>query len=139
MKLILLATKYAAKRSPLRVFLAGVLTTTLMLSLPLEAFAASTPTLVRTTTLGHYHPGLRGLAYDGHYYYIADCNDHEIDGRPDDLTGRIYVYDDKGGFVKRFPKSHPSAGASSGMAPPLMARSSGRRITGADIFTSMRL
>ncbi len=37
------------------------------------------PQFVRTTTWGHHtttSSTIRGLAYDGHYYYIADINDH---------------------------------------------------------------
>jgi hypothetical protein len=70
------------------------------------------------TTWGHRTaPGtedtLRGLAFDGHYYYVDDCNDYLIDGRPRDNTGRIYIYDRNGRLYKRIPETPPAAGRGS--------------------------
>ncbi|MGM9489337.1 hypothetical protein [Ideonella sp. YS5] len=53
---------------------------------------------------------VRGLAYDGNRYYVADAADHCIDGRPRDDTGRIYIYDRDGNLVKRIPEKPPVRG-----------------------------
>jgi hypothetical protein len=102
-----MSTKYSAISLSLKNILTILLTAALMFSLPLVANADSNPVLAGTTSWGFpYAACIRGLAYDGHYYYIASCSDASIDGRPEDLTGRIYVYDDNG-FVKRFPENPP--------------------------------
>jgi sugar lactone lactonase YvrE len=53
---------------------------------------------------------VRGLAYDGHFYYVADAADHYIDKRPRDNTGRIYIYDRHGTLIKRVPEKPPVRG-----------------------------
>lgn len=53
---------------------------------------------------------VRGLAYDGHRYFVADAADHCIDGRQRDETGRIYIYDEQGRLIKRIPETPPVKG-----------------------------
>jgi hypothetical protein len=71
-----------------------------------------------TTTWGHPVDGgysfVRGLAYDGRFYYVADCNDYFIDKRPNDFTGRIYIYDRRGQLIKRIPETPPVRGTGFG-------------------------
>lgn len=99
-----MSTKYEPKRAPRGKFLTAALAAALMLSLPLGAFAGNSPTLVRTTAWGFPEEFcLRGLAYDGHYYYIAGC------GGAGFFTGRIYIYDENG-FVKQLPEDPPVDG-----------------------------
>ena len=50
---------------------------------------------------------IRGIAFDGHYYYITNIRDNYLDTppRPNDDTGRVYIYDTDGHFIKRIPES----------------------------------
>ena len=69
----------------------------------------------KTTSWGHPTTEtsyIRGLAYDGHYYYVADCNDSLINNRPNDNTGRIYIYDNDGKLYKKIPEIPPVTGSS---------------------------
>ncbi|HEX5687580.1 MAG TPA: hypothetical protein VFY73_26500 [Ideonella sp.] len=78
------------------------------------AAQADTVTPGEVTSWGHQvsaeGSSVRGLAYDGQHYYVADCNDYVIDGRPRDNTGRIYIYDQQGKLVKRIPEEPPVRG-----------------------------
>ncbi|MEK8034781.1 hypothetical protein AACH06_28520 [Ideonella sp. DXS29W] len=66
---------------------------------------------VETTDWGHpfgdHNTTIRGLAFDGQRYYVADALDHFIDKRPRDNTGRIYIYDLEGHLIKRIPEVPP--------------------------------
>jgi len=77
------------------------------------AKAASSPQLVGVTPWSHSQDvadphvnnnPIRGLAYDGHYYYIADIAEPGYN-----RAGTIYIYDENG-FVRKIPDTPPVQG-----------------------------
>jgi hypothetical protein len=53
---------------------------------------------------------VRGIAYDGRYTFVSDCDDYTVDHRSNDQTGRVYIYDRDGTLVKRIPEKPPVRG-----------------------------
>ena len=90
--------------------LSSAMLSTAAISLGTPAWA-DTVTPGEVTSWGHPfcedYSFVRGLAYDGQRYYVADTADHCIDGRPRDNTGRIYIYDRQGTLIKRIPEEPP--------------------------------
>lgn len=81
-----------------------------LLALALPLATADTIVEGSVTSWGHPQPEsnyVRGVMFDGRYWYVDDADDSSIDGRRTDQTGRIYIYDDTGQLIKRILENPP--------------------------------
>lgn len=119
----------SASRIPIRALLAALALAGASLAAWADRLAYGTPTR-RGHAVDSEFSSVRGLAFDGRYIYVADILDHLYDRRPRDNTGRVYIYDLDGNFVKRIPEVPPVRG----VFFPHGAAVDGRRLWVTDYF-----